>query len=213
MLFIDHMHKNSYDKKSEKRNMFLELFFHVKHIFSKEKSVDILSQQKKILMPKEFIEMELPKHHSLKNYILWFFEKINLYKQKEKITRWKKWNIYYINFGINIGSEINGIRPAIIFENTRETYGKDIIVLPLTTDKKVGNNHFDIPFKKDIENGLRSDSLVKTRQIRCISIKRIQKYIGRISNTEYQEYIEKKVLQLFDIKNPTQTNPSGSHTS
>ncbi len=49
----------------------------------------------------------------------------------------KRGQIYYVDFGENVGREQNGIRPAIIMQNNiGNKHSPTTIVIPLTTSKR-----------------------------------------------------------------------------
>ena len=196
-----------------KNSIFVRLHCAVKNIVSNGKE-SIFEIQKIINIQPELLTEKRVKHHGIRQYFSWLFEQIKLYHQKEQRNIVKKWSIYFVDFGINIGSEINGIRPAIIFQRSRETYGSDIIVIPMSTKKEKKKDKFDVIIIPSSTNNLHKISIIKMRQIRCVSKKRLQKYIGTIENIETQNKIEKNMIRFFGInaqKTPPDKNQAG-HT-
>ncbi len=104
----------------------------------------------------------------------------NLYQQGE---------IYLVDFNPTIGDEIKKIRPAVII-NGNFAIGLDLrIVAPITSWK----NDFDkiwwlVKLNPDEINGLESISVVNCYQLRCVSVARMIKKIGFITD-ELEEII------------------------
>lgn len=56
-----------------------------------------------------------------------------------------KRSIYYVDYWINIWTEINWNRPSIVIKKTSKTIWEDIIVIPLTSFKEDNlKDDFDI---------------------------------------------------------------------
>lgn len=109
-----------------------------------------------------------------------------------------KWSVYYVDFGINIGTEINGTRPALIYKATKFSYGRDIIVIPFTSfweDKSV--DKFDITIQKELIDGLKNDSILKTRHIKSLSKKRLGKFVWFLKDDALKTEIARKLNMMF----------------
>lgn len=156
----------------------------------------------------DFVVDSMEKKHNLESHLHWFQKKIKINQQKEVLQQKIKWTLYYVDYGINIGSEINGTRPSIIFKANEYSYGSDLIVIPMTSfdlDKSIDT--FDIIIDVDAINKLKRKSIIKTRQIRVISQKRLGAYIGKIENIQIQDQLNKNIqimLWIQDIKNPSE---------
>lgn len=111
---------------------------------------------------------------------------------------------------MNIWSEINGMRPAIIYKHDEYRYWEDTIVIPITSFEDWGHkpmDTFDIDIEADITNGLSHRSLIKIRQLRCISKKRFKKskktnnvmIIGKIEDEDLKKRIESNIKVMFWI--------------
>ena len=84
-----------------------------------------------------------------------------------------------VDYGMNIGTEINGVRPSLVFKSSNAKYGEDLIVIPITSyedglHESKSIDQFDIEIIPNTENNLSHKSLLKLRQIRCISKKRVK---------------------------------------
>lgn len=112
----------------------------------------------------------------------------------------KKFDVLLVDFGNDvIGSEQGGKRPAVVIQNDAGNLrSSTTIVLPLTTQQKKSHQPTHTLIKKDIDNGLMSDSMVLAECIRQISKKRIQKYLGRVSGINDQNAIRSAYIANFE---------------
>ena len=96
----------------------------------------------------------------------------------------KRGDIYYVDFGSNVGSEQSGLRPVLcVSNNIGNKYGPTIIVIPLTTKfaKRPLPTHVEIP--NYIECGLKERSQVLAEQVRVIDKMRIKgEVVGRVDD-------------------------------
>ena len=127
----------------------------------------------------DFIENKEDKKHNINSHTKWFHKKIKLNHLQDNIEAVNKWKVCFIDYGMNIWTEINGIRPSIIFKNTNYKYWEDIVVIPMTSysDEELNiksKDEFDVEIIASKENWLINNSLLKIRQLRCVSKKRIR---------------------------------------
>ena len=96
----------------------------------------------------------------------------------------KRGDIYYANLNPVIGSEQGGTRPILIISNDiGNRHSPTVIVAAITSrvhTKAKLPNHTAI---RDFE-GLNKDSIILLEQIRTIDKKRLQEYIGMLSESE-----------------------------
>lgn len=166
------------------------------------------------ILHKDFIENRIDKKHNMNSHTKWFNTKIRLNHEKEFLPEKSiinKWKICMVDYWMNIWTEINWIRPSIIFKNSNYKYWEDIIVIPITSYKKEQEDiksvdEFDIEIKSSEENWLDNNSLIKIRQLRCISKKRFKtkkstwNIIIRWELEDlYRDLIESKVKVMFWI--------------
>lgn len=90
---------------------------------------------------------------------------------KEVITM-KKYEIYMVDLGENVGSEQNGYRPCVILQNDKgNRFSTTTIVAPITKQtKRFTTTHLDI-------EGLREPSKILFEQIRVVDMQRVKKYL------------------------------------
>lgn len=86
-----------------------------------------------------------------------------------------KGEIVYADLGKAKRTHIQtGVRPVIILQNNMgNTFSDTIIVAPLTSKQKKMTQPTHIEIKKDIKNGLETDSIVLLEQIRTIDKNKI----------------------------------------
>jgi mRNA-degrading endonuclease toxin of MazEF toxin-antitoxin module len=163
----------------------------------------LLSKDYELNLKSKFIENITKKSSWLENNINWFINKLKISSNinEKKNIIFYKWSIYYIDFWINIWSEINWTRPALIYKNWYFTQWKDIIVIPFTSleDEKLIDK-FDIIIKKWSDNNLDNDSVLKIRQLKVISKKRLGEFKWFMNNKENRFKINKKVIKMLWLK-------------
>ena len=90
-------------------------------------------------------------------------------------------DMYFTDFGMGLGSEQMGYRPAIIIQNnTGNIYSSTVIVAAITS-KKLQRASLPTHCLLGAESGLEAPSIILLEQIRTISKDRLDKYIGRLS--------------------------------
>lgn len=108
-------------------------------------------------------------------------------------------SIYLINFGENIGDEINKKRPALVVSNNNyNCCSTNVVVLPITKKQIFKGKETFLPkyssqyflFKLDY-NFLDFDSCVECEQIRTVSKARILKYLGNLKDDDKEKIILK----------------------
>jgi hypothetical protein len=91
----------------------------------------------KVQLHEDFINNTESKKHNLLSHMDWFIKKIKINHEKENNLIINRWKICSVDYGINIGTEINGIRPSIIFKSSSAKYGEDTIVIPITSYENI----------------------------------------------------------------------------
>jgi mRNA-degrading endonuclease toxin of MazEF toxin-antitoxin module len=113
---------------------------------------------------------------------------------------------------MNIGTEINGIRPVIVYKSSTYKYWEDMIVMPITSFydeswEEKSQDALDVILEADLENGIDHKSLVKIRQLRCVSKKRLRrdkkswiiKILGSIVNDDIKREINGNIKKMFGL--------------
>ena len=160
----------------------------------------------------DFIQNKEDKKHNISSHTKWFRWKIKLNHKKENIEILNKWKFCMVDYWMNVWTEINWVRPSIIFKANSYLQWEDIIVIPITSYKNWENDNksidkFDIELIPNNDNNLKNKSLIKIRQLKCISKKRIKSrkwsdklnIFWEIKNIELQEQIKTNVRTMFWI--------------
>ena len=111
------------------------------------------------------------------------------------MKKFKRGQIWLVDFDPSFGHEYKKIRPATIIQQDKFlTSGNLLTVIPISsqTSKSI---QLDILLKKDTQNRLMVDSLLKTKQISTFDRRRFIKLIGTI-NKQTMEKIDKNI-KLF----------------
>lgn len=99
-----------------------------------------------------------------------------------------KGDIYMVDFGQGIGSEIEGVRPAVIIQNNiGNKYSPITYVAPITYSMHKAKLMGNIVVSKE-ESSLPRDGLIDINQIRAIDKSRLNKYIGEVSNKTIEQF-------------------------
>jgi len=105
----------------------------------------------------------------------------------------KRYDVVLVDFGKEtIGSEQGGLRPAVIIQNdTGNLHSGTTIVFPFTTQLKRLNQPTHTLIAKGKHKGLVEDSMVLGEAIRQIDQKRIQEYLGTITDINERNEIKR----------------------
>jgi mRNA interferase MazF len=103
--------------------------------------------------------------------------------------------IWLVNFDPSFGHEYRKVRPALVVENDKYILsGQLITVIPISS-QITKQTSLDFLLKKDSNNRLIKDSLVKTKQVSSFDKRRFVKYIGDVKS-EMMEEIDQN-LRLY----------------
>lgn len=107
--------------------------------------------------------------------------------------------IYLIDLSDYIGSEQNGIRPAVIVQNNvGNNHSPTTIICPLTSKQKVmAATHVSLTPE---DAGVIKESTVLCEQVRVIDKTRIKKKLGEVRNLEKIEDINQKIALSLGIR-------------
>lgn len=145
----------------------------------KESFINLYQKSYENNLHKDFIENKEDKKHNINSHTKWFNKKIKLNHLQDNLQVVNKWKICMVDYWMNVWTEINWIRPSIIFKNTNYKYWEDITVIPITSykedqEEQKSKDEFDVEIKASEENWLDNNSLIKIRQLRCVSKKRLK---------------------------------------
>jgi len=93
-------------------------------------------------------------------------------------------DIYLANLDPYIGSEQGGTRPVLVLQNNAGNFfSPTLIIAPVSSRKLKKPNQPTHCLLKGVDC-LKSDSIVLLEQIKTIDKKRIQKYLGKLSDED-----------------------------
>lgn len=121
------------------------------------------------------------------SYIKWCKDKFILNNSDSNNKSFIQRGIYWVNFGINIGSEIRKLRPAILWRSTND---KNVwTVIPLTTKKKSDNYYFHYDLESICEGTAKIEDMRNVSCKRIISPYFYKNQIVIINNNDYNNII------------------------
>ncbi|MBI4640754.1 MAG: type II toxin-antitoxin system PemK/MazF family toxin [Candidatus Tectomicrobia bacterium] len=111
------------------------------------------------------------------------------------MNRVQRGQIWLVNFDPSFGHEYKKVRPALIVQNDRYIESSSLLTVIPISSQTTKQTELDVLLKKDSQNRLRADSLLKTKQISSFDKRRFIKLIGTV-NKETMESVEKNI-RLF----------------
>jgi len=135
----------------------------------------------------------------LEKYFSWILINLQMQFVKQKTLKIaKRWEIFLINFGVNIGSEYEKIRPWIIISGDEINKWKTVIAIPISSQiQKIFM--YDVILDWNQTNSLTNKSVVKTSHIRNLDKKRLVKKIWQLDE-ENLEKIQKQIISMITKK-------------
>lgn len=182
--FVDRLYEKKFKEKTRRSNNFLKEFY-------------AISNDKKHLL--------MNSNSFIKDKILRFEEwSQKIYDPEycnKTIEKPKKGEIWTIDFGVNIGSEIEKVRPCIIVSYDNFNDKSDLCtVIPITRkdSEKIYNTHFSIDSSSLYYSDTSLYGVAKAEQITTKSQFRLGRKIGQL-NEKGQSFLNKSILNHLDI--------------
>jgi mRNA interferase MazF len=127
----------------------------------------------------------------LKRFLEWIRLKEKIHKMRSDAPLVSEREIWWIMFGENIGSEINGkndrfSRPGLILKKLSHTF---YLVVPSTTQKREGSWYVPISY------GCK-DMYMCLHQIRAVDYRRLSGYVCQINSDDFGR-IKKQFFKLY----------------
>lgn len=113
----------------------------------------------------------------------------------------KRGEIYLIDFGVNVGSELNNIHMGIIVQSSyKNNVSNTVVVVPISSSPKLYDTHEQIT-SSDIKSGHlnKLPSKAKSEQITCIDKSRIIHKIGSVT-PDFMSRLDIKILKNLGIQ-------------
>lgn len=115
-----------------------------------------------------------------------------------KIPNPRRGEIWEIDFGSTVGTEIQKTRPAVVLNINRIKHLKIRLVAPITSWKKLYSNKiWIVEIQPDAANGLSWTSGVDTMQMKGIDVARFIKKRGKLKPTDMDE-INAAIVSIID---------------
>lgn len=92
-------------------------------------------------------------------------------------------DMYYADLGRGIGSEQKGYRPVLIIQNNVGNKHSPTVIIAAITSQVGVKAKLPTHYFVNTESGLEAPSIVLLEQIRTIDKKRLDSYIGHLSDT------------------------------
>lgn len=198
---------NAEEREVKETDIYKEVDLNI-GIDQKDPYENLFQQQYLLDLHNDFITNKESKKHNMNSHSKRFRDKIKINHQKEELVAITKRKIVLIDFWMNIWTEINWIRPAIIYKHDNYRFWEDIVVIPMTSyDEEKAIDTFDIKINTNDCDELHHESIIKIRQIKSISKKRLRKdrksweikIIGQITNDEVKKQIDTNTRVMFWI--------------
>ena len=145
------------------------------------------------------------------NYFNWFIKKfdfIDISKQlNSKKTnglhpiRPRKGEIYTVEFGQNVGTELSNMHLGIIVQDSlKNSVSSTVVVVPISSSPKLYDTH-QLITANDVINGKlnKLPSKAKAEQITCIDKARLIHKVAELSPT-FMVKLEQRIKKTLDIK-------------
>ncbi|HLG29005.1 MAG TPA: type II toxin-antitoxin system PemK/MazF family toxin [Candidatus Brocadiales bacterium] len=100
--------------------------------------------------------------------------------------------IWLVNFDPSFGHEYKKVRPALIIQNDKYIESGNLLTVIPISSQITKQTELDILLRKDPQNRLMTDSLLKTKQISSFDKRRFVKFVGSV-NEEMMEKIKNRI--------------------
>jgi mRNA interferase MazF len=110
------------------------------------------------------------------------------------MNTFQRGQIWLVNFEPSFGHEYKKVRPALIIQSNKHIGSSNLLTIIPISSKVSKQSELDILLKKDSQNRLLHDSLIKIKQISSFDKRRFIKLIGNVS-----QYIMGKVENTLEV--------------
>ncbi len=107
-------------------------------------------------------------------------------------------DIYFIQWDPSVGHEFKKTRPAVILSSNKTIKASNLITVMAITKNSNSPMANDIEIKKDSNNRLMYDSLIKVYHISSFDKSRCIKHIGKVKSEKFEE-IKKYLFKHFSL--------------
>ncbi len=96
----------------------------------------------------------------------------------------KRGEIYYVDLEPVKGSEQGGTRPAVVIQNDLSNRFSPVIIVSAISSRPTQRPHATDVWVEPEQTGLTRRSRIMLNQIRTIDKSRLQRYVGRLTDTQ-----------------------------
>jgi mRNA-degrading endonuclease toxin of MazEF toxin-antitoxin module len=155
----------------------------------------ILKESKNALI--DFLNVNVKNDIDGVSYIKWCRDKFIINKKDVENDKLIQNAIYWVDFGIGIGSELRKLRPAILW---RPTSDKNLwTMIPLTTKRRSDKYYFHIDLECLTEGTAKIENMMNLSSKRILSPYFAKDKLAIISNNDYKE-IKKAISKYYLFK-------------
>ncbi len=97
------------------------------------------------------------------------------------MNTFQRGQIWLVNFEPSIGHEYKKIRPALIIQSNKYINSSNLLTIIPMSSQVSKQSELDIRLKKNPQNRLMCDSLIKIKQISSFDKRRFIKFIGNVN--------------------------------
>ena len=112
------------------------------------------------------------------------------------MSNFMRGQIWLVNFDPSFGHEYKKVRPALIIQNNEYIESSNLLTVIPISSQITKLTELDILLRKDYQNRLMTNSLIKTKQISSFDKRRFIKLIGTIDE-EIMNKIENNVKNFL----------------
>ena len=113
------------------------------------------------------------------------------------MKKFQRGQIWLVNFDPSIGHEYKKVRPALIIQHEKYISSSSLLTVIPISSQITKSTELDVLLKKDAQNRLMKDSLLKTKQVSSFDKKRFLKFIGTLDEQTMQNIDNNIQLFLF----------------
>ena len=104
--------------------------------------------------------------------------------------------IWLVNFDPSFGHEYKKVRPALIIQNDEYIESSDLLTVIPISSQITKQTELDILLRKDTQNRLMANSLIKTKQISSFDKRRFIKLVGSV-NEDTMEKVKTNIKKFL----------------
>lgn len=127
------------------------------------------------------------------SYLKWCRDKYNLNMEDIQPSNLKQNGIYWVNMGINIGSELRKLRPVILWRSTGDK--KTWTMIPLTTKKRNDDYYFHYDLECLTEGSAKIENIMNYSYKRILSPYFSKGKLAIITDKDYKEI--SRIIQKY----------------